>query len=184
MCWISANTDDTAAAEPSCGGCRRLFRCTPSHCAVWCSWSITGSTPTAASREVREHAAYNVVTYMYVDSCFYLQRVIFGSLNCNVDILFLFTFSFTGRNQTLSVLITYCGFHLTLSLNLRLSSHLVPLCLSSSGAYSMSTHRLCNRGKGVHRLPLPLPRRAAGGGAAGGAVRQSPAEQQAQRSAR
>lgn len=64
-----------------------------------------------------------------------------------------------------------------------ISSHLVPLCLSSSGACSMSTHRLCNCGKGVHRLPLPLPRRAAGGGAAGGAVRQSPAEQQAQRPA-
>lgn len=44
-----------------------------------------------ASREVREHAVYNVATYMYVDSCFYLQRVVFG---CNVDILFLFTFSF------------------------------------------------------------------------------------------
>ena len=48
----------------------------------------------------------------------------------------------------------------------------------------MPTRRLCNRGKGVHRLPLPLSGGAAGGGAASRALCQSPEEQQAERTTR
>lgn len=47
----------------------------------------------------------------------------------------------------------------------------------------LHSFRLCDRGKGVHRLPFPLPGGTAGGGAAGGALCQSSAEQQAKRAA-
>ena len=51
-CSISVNTDDTAAVERSYGAYKRPFHCTRPHSAGWCCWSTTGSTPTAASREV------------------------------------------------------------------------------------------------------------------------------------
>lgn len=47
----------------------------------------------------------------------------------------------------------------------------------------LNTCRFCNRGAGVHRLPLPLHGGAAGGGAASAALCKSPAEQQAERTA-
>lgn len=40
--------------------------------------------------------------------------------------------------------------------------------------------RLCDGGEGVHGLPFPVPGGAAGGGAAGVALRSSSAEQQAE----
>lgn len=48
----------------------------------------------------------------------------------------------------------------------------------------LNTCRICHCGAGVHRLPLPLHGGAAGGGAASPALRKSPAEQQAERTAR
>ena len=52
-CWTSVNTVSTAAGGQSWGVCRRPCRSTPPPSVGWCCWWTTGSTPTAASREVR-----------------------------------------------------------------------------------------------------------------------------------
>lgn len=54
-CWTSASTGGTVVVEQSWGVCRRPFHSTHPPSVVWCCWSTTESTPTAASREVRRH---------------------------------------------------------------------------------------------------------------------------------